>query len=172
VLSFLHQVFVEDNVRAIPATELASRLSDQLFALNEREPRSFPWSAREYLDGWASPESGCLRKYYAEGGGEPHFAATPAVERALLWVPHPPSRPVPAPGNHAGRADAPGCTPDSAAHVEPEHALGPGTCTPSSGYAHRSQAPIPVRYASVDPATPGSATRQGDQPWDKEETPR
>jgi hypothetical protein len=86
VLSFLHQVFVEENVRAIPATELASRLDDQLFALNEREPHSYPRSAKEYLDDWASPESGWLRKYYPEGSDEPHFDATPAVERALQWV--------------------------------------------------------------------------------------
>jgi hypothetical protein len=86
VLSFLHGVFVEENARAIPATELASRLDDRLYALNEREPRSFPRSAREYLDEWASPESGWLRKYYPEGSDEPHFDATPAVERALQWV--------------------------------------------------------------------------------------
>jgi hypothetical protein len=86
VLSFLHRVFVEENVRAIPAAELASRLDDQLYALNEREPRSFPRSAREYLDEWASPDAGWLRKYYPEGSDEPHFDATPAVERALQWV--------------------------------------------------------------------------------------
>jgi hypothetical protein len=86
VLSFLHRVFVDENVRAIPATELVSRLDDQLYALNEREPRSFPRSAKEYLDEWASPESGWLRKYYPEGSDEPHFDATPAVERALQWV--------------------------------------------------------------------------------------
>jgi hypothetical protein len=86
VLSFLHRVFVEENIRAIPATELASRLDDQLFALNEREPRSFPRQAREYLDEWASPETGWLRKYYPEGSDEPHYDATPAVERALQWV--------------------------------------------------------------------------------------
>ena len=86
VLSFLHRVFVEDNVRAIPARELASRLDDQIYALNEREPRSFPRPAREYLDEWASPESGWLRKYYPGGSDEPHYDATPAVERALQWV--------------------------------------------------------------------------------------
>jgi Protein of unknown function (DUF3375) len=86
VLSFLHRVFVAENVRAIPATELASRLDDQLYALNERDPRSFPRQAKEYLDEWASPESGWLRKYYPEGSDEPHFDATPAVERALQWV--------------------------------------------------------------------------------------
>jgi Protein of unknown function (DUF3375) len=86
VLSFLYRVFVAENVRAIPATELASRLDDQLYALNEQEPSSFPRPAKEYLDVWASPESGWLRKYYPEGSDEPHFDATPAVERALQWV--------------------------------------------------------------------------------------
>ena len=83
VLSFLHRVFVADNVRSIPAAELASRLDDELFALNERTPGSFPKQARAYLDDWASPQSGWLRKYYPEGTDEPHFDATPAVEKAL-----------------------------------------------------------------------------------------
>ena len=86
VLSFLHRVFVADNVRSIPAAELASRLDDELFALNERTPGSFPKQARAYLDDWASPQSGWLRKYYPEGTDEPHFDATPAVEKALAWV--------------------------------------------------------------------------------------
>lgn len=86
VLSFLHQVFVEENVRSIPATELASRLDDELYALNERTPKSFPRAAKSYLDDWASPESGWLRKYYPDGTDEPHFDATPAVEKALQWI--------------------------------------------------------------------------------------
>jgi hypothetical protein len=86
VLSFLHRVFVEDNVRSIAATELASRLDDALYALNERSPGSFPKPAKAYLDDWASPDAGWLRKYYPEGSDEPHFDATPAVEKALQWV--------------------------------------------------------------------------------------
>jgi Protein of unknown function (DUF3375) len=86
ILSFLHQVFIEENVRSIPAAELASRLDDELYARNERVPHSFPKAARAYLDDWAAPEAGWLRKYYPEGSDEPHFDATPAVERALQWV--------------------------------------------------------------------------------------
>src|SRR5215475_1053703 len=86
VLSFLYRVFVEENVRSIAAAELASRLDDELYALNERSPRSFPKPARAYLDDWASPESGWLRKYYIEGTDEPWFDATPAAEKALQWV--------------------------------------------------------------------------------------
>ena len=33
-----------------------------------------------------APEAGWLRKYYPEGTDEPHFDATPAVEKALAWV--------------------------------------------------------------------------------------
>jgi hypothetical protein len=86
VLSFLHRVFVEENIRSISATELISQLDDELYALNERSPRSFPKPAKAYLDDWASPECGWLRKYYPEGTDEPHFDATPAVEKALQWV--------------------------------------------------------------------------------------
>jgi hypothetical protein len=86
VLSFLHRVFVEENIRSISATELISLLDDELYALNERTPRSFPKPAKAYLDDWASPECGWLRKYYPEGTDEPHFDATPAVEKALQWV--------------------------------------------------------------------------------------
>ncbi len=86
VLSFAHRVFVAENVRSISATELASRLDDVLYALNERTPKSFPRQAKAYLDDWASPEQGWLRKYYPDGSDEPHFDATPAVEKALQWV--------------------------------------------------------------------------------------
>ena len=90
VLSFLHRVFVAENVRSIPAAELASRLDDVLYALNERaghnEPKKFPKPAKAYLDDWAAPEAGWLRKYYPEGTDEPHVDATPAVEKALQWI--------------------------------------------------------------------------------------
>src|SRR5437660_3553439 len=90
VLSFLHRVFVADNVRSISATDLASRLDDELYALNQRhgEQRGsrFPKSARAYLDDWAAPDTGWLRKYYPDGTDEPHYDATPAVEKALQWV--------------------------------------------------------------------------------------
>ena len=90
VLSFLHRVFVADNVRSISATELASRLDDELYALNQRdgEQRSkrFPKPAKAYLDDWAAPGAGWLRKYYPADTDEPHYDATPAVEKALQWI--------------------------------------------------------------------------------------
>ena len=87
VLSFLDQVFVAENIRSIAAAELANRLDDELYALNERlGERAFPKPAKAYLDDWAAPEAGWLRKYYPEGSDEPHFDVTPAVEKALAWV--------------------------------------------------------------------------------------
>ena len=90
VLSFLGRVFVTDNVRSISATELASRLEDELWALNQRDieqsGRRYPKPAKAYLDDWAAPEVGWLRKYYPDGTDEPHYDATPAVEKALQWI--------------------------------------------------------------------------------------
>jgi hypothetical protein len=87
VLSFLGRVFVEDNVRDISASQLISRLDDELYALNERLGEgTYPKSAKAYLDDWASPEAGWLRKFYPPGSDEPHYDATPAVERAVAWV--------------------------------------------------------------------------------------
>jgi hypothetical protein len=90
ILGFLHRVFVADNVRSISATELASRLDDELYALNQRagghDGKRFPKPAKAYLDDWAAPGVGWLRKYYPDGTDEPHYDATPAVEKALQWI--------------------------------------------------------------------------------------
>jgi len=90
VLSFLHRVFVAGNARSVSAAELASRLDDELYALNQRDGeqggRRFPKPARAYLDDWAAPGGGWLRKFYPDGTDEPHYDATPAVEKALQWL--------------------------------------------------------------------------------------
>jgi len=87
ILSFLRKVFVVDNVRSISGGELASRLDDELYALNERlGDARFPKPATAYLADWAAPEAGWLRKYYPAGSDEPHFDLTPAVEKAIGWV--------------------------------------------------------------------------------------
>lgn len=87
LLSFLGGVFVDENVRDISATHLISRLDDELFTLNERlGAGTYPKSAKAYLDDWAAPEAGWLRKFYPLGSDEPHYDATPAVEQAVAWV--------------------------------------------------------------------------------------
>ncbi|BBX98159.1 DUF3375 domain-containing protein [Mycobacterium lacus] len=87
ILSFLGRVFVDENVRDIAVSRLASELDDELFALNEQLGEDgYPKSARAYLDDWSAPETGWLRKYYPQGSDEPHYDATPAVEKAVAWV--------------------------------------------------------------------------------------
>lgn len=87
VLSFLGRVFVDENVRSLSAGDLGGRLDDELYALNERLGEgTFPKTAKAYLEDWADPQAGYLRKYYPEGSDEPHYDATPAVEKALAWI--------------------------------------------------------------------------------------
>jgi hypothetical protein len=87
IISFLDAVFVAGGVRGIPAGELTERLDDVLYALNEGEdPPRYPRPARAYLDDWAGPQAGWLRKYYVAGSDEAQFDATPAAEKAVAWI--------------------------------------------------------------------------------------
>ena len=87
VLSFLGRVFVDNNSSDLPASVLTASLDEELYALNQRlGENSFSKTASAYLDDWASPDHGWLRKYYPAGSDEAHFDLAPAVEKALLWV--------------------------------------------------------------------------------------
>jgi len=87
VASFLHRSFIARNLRTISQQELAAKLDDYLFHLRERlGDGSFPRSAAQYLDDWASEGRGWLRKYYPQGDDEPHFDLTPATEKTLAWL--------------------------------------------------------------------------------------
>ena len=93
VLGFLGRVFVDANAGDLPTSYLASELDDELYALRERlGVEAFPRPASAYLDDWAAPEHGWLRKYYPSGSDEAHYGLSPAVEKALLWVRDLPSR--------------------------------------------------------------------------------
>jgi Protein of unknown function (DUF3375) len=87
VLSFLGREFVDRNVGDIAGSDLASELDEELYALKQRlgEDR-FPKSALAYLDDWASPDHGWLRKFYPPGSDEPRYDVVPAVEKAVRWV--------------------------------------------------------------------------------------
>jgi hypothetical protein len=87
VLSFFGRVFVETNSGGRPADELVDLLDDELYALNQRFGEdAFPRAARAYLDDWAAPQRGWLRKFYGPGADVPLYEVTPPVEKALLWV--------------------------------------------------------------------------------------
>jgi flagellar motility protein MotE (MotC chaperone) len=86
VAGFLHRVFVVPNRRIIAAADLAEALEDELYGLRESlGAEAFPKSALDYLNDWASPEKGWLRKFYRQGSDEPQFDLTPATEKAIAW---------------------------------------------------------------------------------------
>lgn len=87
VASFLHRVFVLPNVRVMAAVDLAEALEDELYALRLSLGESaFPKPALDYLNDWASPDKGWLRKFYKTGTDEAQFDLTPATEKALAWL--------------------------------------------------------------------------------------
>ena len=87
ILSFLGRVFVDDNESDLPAAVLVDELDNELYALNERlGAGTFPKSAQAYLDDWAAPERGWLRKFYPPSSDDARYDLSPAVEKALLWV--------------------------------------------------------------------------------------
>ena len=62
-------------------------LEDELFHLRDRlGDESFPKTARAYLNDWAAPEKGWLRKFYRQGSDEVQFDLTPSTEKALGWL--------------------------------------------------------------------------------------
>jgi hypothetical protein len=90
-LSVLGQIFVVDNVRTIGETDLVSRVDDLLYAANAIAPSvdgacAYPRSARDYVDTWADPKQGWLRKFYPDGSAEAHYDATVDVEKAYAFV--------------------------------------------------------------------------------------
>lgn len=87
VASFLHRVFVAPNVRVMSEADLAEALEDELFALHEPlGPDAYPKGAQVYLNDWAAPDKGWLRKFYKPGTDEAQFDLTPATEKAIAWV--------------------------------------------------------------------------------------
>lgn len=87
VASFLHRVFVLPNVRVMSEADLAEALEDELFALREQiGPDAYPKGAQDYLNDWAAPDKGWLRKFYKPGTDEAQFDLTPATEKAIAWL--------------------------------------------------------------------------------------
>ena len=87
VASFLHRVFVAPNVRVMSEADLTEALDDELFALREQlGSEAYPKGASEYLNDWAAPDKGWLRKFYKPGTDEAQFDLTPATEKAVAWL--------------------------------------------------------------------------------------
>ncbi len=87
IASFLQRTFVTPNVRVMAQSDLVEALEDTLFGLREQlGEQVFPKGASDYLNDWAAPERGWLRKFYPPASDEVHFDLTPATERALSWL--------------------------------------------------------------------------------------
>ena len=87
ICSFLHQTFVQANIRALSQTDIVARLDDMLFHLRQSYGAdTYPRAASEYLEIWAHPENAYLRKYYPAQSDEPEWDLTPATEKALSWL--------------------------------------------------------------------------------------
>ncbi|TLV17781.1 DUF3375 domain-containing protein [Klebsiella indica] len=87
IASFLWQAFSLPNARSIPQEELTEKLEDTLYILRQQYGDNFyPRPARDYLNDWAAPERGWLRKFYPPGDDTPWFDLTPATEKALSWL--------------------------------------------------------------------------------------
>lgn len=87
VANFLHRVFVVPNMRVMSEADLAEALEDELFALRDQlGADAYPKSAQEYLNDWAAPDKGWLRKFYKPGTDEAQFDLTPATEKAIAWL--------------------------------------------------------------------------------------
>ncbi|WP_153504992.1 DUF3375 domain-containing protein [Cumulibacter manganitolerans] len=90
VLSFLGGYFVEQNRGACPASELAAALDDHLYGLNHASSTDgelrFPKAPRAYLEDWAAPDAGYLRRFYPARDDEVHYEVTPAFEKAYGWI--------------------------------------------------------------------------------------
>jgi len=87
IASFLHRVFVAPNVRVIAMADLAEALEDDLYVLRLHfGETAFPKTALDYLNDWAAPDKGWLRKFYKPGTDEVQFDLTPATEKAIAWL--------------------------------------------------------------------------------------
>jgi hypothetical protein len=87
IASFLQRVFITPNIRAMGAADLTEALEDELYSLRERLGQdAYPGAAMEYLNKWAAPDKGWLRKFYRHGSDEPQFDLTPATEKAIAWL--------------------------------------------------------------------------------------
>jgi hypothetical protein len=85
--SFFHKAFVQHNVRVAPQADLVEALEDELFHLRQTlGAEKFPRPALEYLNEWAAPDKGWLRRFYRQDSDEVQFDLTPAAEKAIAWL--------------------------------------------------------------------------------------
>jgi hypothetical protein len=86
-LHFFYRVFIAPNSRSLSQSFLIEKLDDTLFHLRKiHGEKTYPKTAKAYLNDWANGENGFLRKYYVQNSNEPEFDLTPASEKAIEWL--------------------------------------------------------------------------------------
>jgi hypothetical protein len=87
IISFLQRAFLTPNVRTMGTADLAEALEDELYGLRQRMGQdAYAGTALDFLNAWAKPENGWLRKFYQQGSDEPQFDLMPATEKAIAWL--------------------------------------------------------------------------------------
>lgn len=87
IISFLQQAFVGPNQRSLEQANLASKLDDLIYNLQQSLGQTlFPRAANAYLDDWADNSNGWLRKFYPPGSDEAHYELTAATEKTIEWL--------------------------------------------------------------------------------------
>ena len=87
IASFLQNAYITPNVGVLSQADLTEALEDELFVVRELTGiANFPKSAIDYLNDWAAPEKGWLRKFYRQDSDEIQFDLTPATEKAIAWL--------------------------------------------------------------------------------------
>ena len=87
ILDFLYKAFGQPNKCGIRQSALEALLEDHLFGLRRSyDDDLYPRSEAQYLEAWADPVRGILRKYYPDRGDEAEYDLTPATARAIEWI--------------------------------------------------------------------------------------
>ena len=87
IASFFQKAFVDNNIRVLGQADLVEALEDELFHLRESlGADKFPKAALDYLNDWAAPEKGWLRKFYRQDSDDVQFDLTAATEKAIGWL--------------------------------------------------------------------------------------
>jgi flagellar motility protein MotE (MotC chaperone) len=87
MVSFFQRAFMLHNIRLISQADLVEALEDELFQIRQIVGADkYPKSAIDYLNDWAAPEKGWLRKFYAQNSDEIQFDLTASTEKAISWL--------------------------------------------------------------------------------------
>lgn len=86
ILSFLHQMFKQEQRVSLPYATVLERLDAALETLNERNPGMYPLAALAYLKQWSDDEHQLVRIIVRGSDNDTSVELTADAERAISWV--------------------------------------------------------------------------------------